>query len=140
MAIWFCKNCMFLKNRFKLKAMLTTNQIAGTLYLKNILRYNVQFLHLVRYPWQLYSNCVIFAWFGQACLCMSTVLQNKATISMSRLELSCLFVACSYTSMEAIVLSCGWVWSVMPKVLWNNKSPISLEEFVWFCWFFASSY
>ena len=53
-----------------------------------------------------------------------------------------LFVACSYTTMEATVLSChcSWLWSSMPKVLWSNKSPISLERVVWFCWFFASSY
>ena len=32
--------------------------------------------------------------------------------------------------MEATVLSCHfiWVWSCMPKVLWNNKSSISLER------------
>ena len=28
----------------------------------------------------------------------------------------------------------------MPKVIWSNKSPISLEKIEWFCWFFASSY
>ena len=44
--------------------------------------------------------------------------------------------------MEAKVLSCcfSWVWSCMPKVLWNNKSPISLERVEWFCRFFASSF
>ena len=42
--------------------------------------------------------------------------------------------------MEATVLSCrfSWVWSAMPKVLWSNKSPVSLERVVWFCWFFGS--
>ena len=74
---------------------------------------------------------------------MSKVLQNnKATISLGRVELFCLFVTCSYTSMEATVLSCcfSWVWSGMLKVIWSNKSPISLERVEWFCWFFASSY
>ena len=40
--------------------------------------------------------------------------------------------------MEATsLLSCcfSWVWFGMPKVLWTNKSPISLERVVWFCWF-----
>ena len=63
---------------------------------------------------------VIFARFGQACPDMSKILQNnKATISLGRLELFCLFVSCSYTFMEAIVLSCRFslVWSGMPKVL-----------------------
>ena len=40
------------------------------------------------------------------------------------------FVACSYTCIEAIVLSCSfsWVWSDMPKVLQSNQSLISLER------------
>ena len=44
---------------------------------------------------------------------------NKVPISLGRVELFYLFVACSYTSMEATVLSChfSWVWSCMPKVL-----------------------
>ena len=38
---------------------------------------------------------------------MHKVLQNnKATISLVSVELFCLFVACSYTSMEATWLSC----------------------------------
>ena len=42
----------------------------------------------------------------------------------------CLFVAFSYTPMEATVLSCcfGRVWCSMPKVHWNNKSPLSLKK------------
>ena len=124
--------------------MLTTDQIAGFFklwYLKNYLWYNVSFLHVVRYRWKLYLNLVIFAGFGQACQGMSKVLQNnKAAISLGRVELFCLFVACCYTSMEATALSCrfSWVWYGMPKVLWSNKSPISLETVVWFCWFFCS--
>ena len=57
-------------------------------------------------------------------------------------ELFCLFVAWSYTSKEATVLSCcfRWVWSSMPKDLWSKKSPISLERVEWFCRFFASSH
>ena len=126
--------------------MLTTDQIAGFFklwYLKNYLWYNVSFLHVVRYRWKLYLNLVIFAGFGQACQGMSKVLQNnKATISLGRVELFCLFVACSYTFVEATVLSCCFsrVWSGLPKVLWSNKSPISLKMVVWICWFFASSY
>ena len=68
---------------------------------------------------------------------MSKVLQNnKATISLGRVELFCLFVACSYTFVEATVLSCCFsrVWSGLPKVLWSNKSPISLKMVVWICW------
>ena len=26
----------------------------------------------------------------------------------------------------------------MPKVLWSNKSPVSLERVVWLCWFFRN--
>ena len=41
---------------------------------------------------------------------MSKVLQNhKATISLGGVELFCLFIACSYTSMKATVLSCRLV-------------------------------
>ena len=72
---------------------------------------------------------------------MSKVLQNnKETISLGRVESFCLFVACSYTFMEATMSSCCFSWSVMHKVLWNNKSPISLEKVEWFCWYFAFSY
>ena len=35
---------------------------------------------------------------------------NKVPISPERVELFCLFVACSYTSMEAKVLSCSFSW------------------------------
>ena len=74
---------------------------------KNYLRYKVYFLYLVRYPWNLYLNHVIFAGFGQACLGMPIVLQdNKLQISVGKVELFCLFVTCCYTSMEATVLSC----------------------------------
>ena len=62
----------------------------------------------------------MFAGFGQACPSISKVLQNnKATVSLESLELFCLFVARSYTSMETTVLLCrfSWVWSGMPKVL-----------------------
>ena len=67
---------------------------------------------------------------------------NEAPTSPERVELFCIFVACSYTSMETTVLSCSfsWIWSDMPKVLQNNKSPISLEKVWWLCWFFAFSY
>ena len=63
---------------------------------------------------------------------MSKALQNnKATISLGRVELFCLFVTCSYTSMEATVLSCpfSWVRCSMPNVLWSNKSLISFVNF-----------
>ena len=58
--------------------------------------------------------------FGQACPGMPNLLQNnKVPISLGRAQLFCSFVAFSYTSMEATVLSChfSWVWSCMPKVL-----------------------
>ena len=108
--------------------MLSTNQIAKCFklyYLKNYLRYNVHFLHVAGYPWKLQLNHVIFVGFGQACLGMPSVLQNnKAPISLGRVDLFYLFVACSYTSMETTVLSCcfSWVWSGMPKVLWKGLS------------------
>ena len=75
---------------------------------------------------------------------MSKVLQNnKATTCLGRVELFCLFVACSTHSwkLQKLVLPYrfSWVWSGMPKVLWSNKS-IFLEKVMWFCWFFASSY
>ena len=60
---------------------------------------------------------------------MSKVLQNnKATICLGRVELFCLFVACSYTSMEATVLSCrfSWVWSACPKF-----SEVTNHQFLW---------
>ena len=107
------------------------------------MKYNALFLYVVRYPWKLQLNFVIFDVFGHACQGMSKILEyNKATISLGRVDLFCLFVACSYTSMEATVLSCwfSWVWSGMPKVLWSDKSPISLERIIWFCWFFVGSY
>ena len=45
-------------------------------------------MHVVRYPWKLWLNLVIFAGFGQTCPGMSKVLQNnKATISLGRIEL-----------------------------------------------------
>ena len=58
---------------------------------------------------------------------------------MGKVELFCLFVACSYTSRKVTELSChfNWVGSSMPKILWNNKSLISLESIDWFCRFFA---
>ena len=62
----------------------------------------------------------MFAGFAEACLDMPTVLKNnKLQMSVGKVELFCLFVACSYTSREASVLSCcfSWVWSGMPKVL-----------------------
>ena len=58
--------------------------------------------------------------FGQVCLGMSNILQNnKATIFLGGVELFCLFVASSYTSLEAtVLLSCfSWLWSSMPKTL-----------------------
>ena len=60
---------------------------------------------------------------------MSKVLQNnKATICLGRVELFCLFVACSYTAMEATVLSCrfSWVWSACPKF-----SEVTNHQFLW---------
>ena len=113
--------------------MLFTNQIAGFFklyFLQKYSRYNINFLHIVRCP---KLTNVIFVGFGQACLGMlNLLLSNKVPISLGTVELFCLFVACSYTSMEATVLSCHfiwvWSWSCVPKVLRNNKSPISLER------------
>ena len=101
---------------------------------KNYLRYNFLFLHVVRKSWNLYLNNEIFVGFSQACPGMPNTLQNnKAPISLGRVELFCLFVAYSYTSLEVTVLSyCfSWVW---------NKFPMSLERNKWFCWFFACNY
>ena len=86
---------------------------------------------------------VIFAGFGHARPGMPNVLQNKKfPIYHRKFELSCLFVAYSYTSMEATELPCCFsrLWSSMPKVLLNNKSSISLERAEWFCWFFVCCY
>lgn len=46
-----------------------------------------------------------------------------------------IFVASSYTFMEATLLSSSFsgIWSGMPKVLWD-KLPISLEAVEWFCY------
>ena len=66
--------------------MLSTNQIAEFVklsYLKNYLKYNVHFLHVIRYPWKLKLNHVIFVGFGQACLGIHNFLQsNKASVSL----------------------------------------------------------
>ena len=35
---------------------------------------------------------------------------NKVPISPERVELFCLFVVCSYTSVEDTVLSCHFIW------------------------------
>ena len=68
--------------------------------------YYFHFLHVVRYPWKVKLNHVIFVGFGQACQGMPNDLQNKAPISLGRVELFCSFVAFSYTPMEATALSC----------------------------------
>ena len=48
------------------------------------------------------SYNICWVWSGNG---MSKVLQNnKATISLGRVELCCLLVACSYTSMEPSVI------------------------------------
>ena len=68
---------------------------------------------------------------SQTCLGMPNISRNnKAPISPERAELFFVFVACSYTCIEAIVLSCSfsWVWSDMPKVLQSNQLLISLER------------
>ena len=54
------------------------------------------------------------------CPVMPNILQNNIlVISLKTVKLFCLFVAFSYTYMEATVLSCcySWLWSGMPKVL-----------------------
>ena len=40
--------------------------------------------------------------------------------------------------MKATLLPCrfSWLWSGMPKVPWNNNSPLYLKRVEWF-WFFA---
>ena len=70
---------------------------------------------------------------------MLNLLQNNSANIFGKSWVICLFVACSYTLMEATVLSCpfSWVWSCMPKVLWNNQSPISVERVEWLSWFFS---
>ena len=75
-------------------------------------------------------------------LACQTISEGKMPISPGKVDLFCLFVACSYTSMEATVLTCcfSWVRSWMPKVLWNNKLSVSLERVEWSCWFFACSF
>ena len=69
-----------------------------------------------------------------------TLQNNKAPVSMGMVEVFCLFVACSCWSKEATALSCcfSWVWSSMPKVLWNISGKGWKVE--WFCRFFGCSY
>ena len=57
---------------------------------------------------------------AQACLRFYKITNQQ--LSLGRVELFYLFVVCSYTSVEATVLSCcfSWVWSSMPKVLSTN--------------------
>ena len=86
---------------------------------------------------------ICYVWSAMLNLSILNLLQNnKVPISLGRVELFCLFVACSYTSKEDTMVSCHfvWVWSCMPKILWNNKSPISQERVKWFCQLFACSY
>ena len=99
----------------------------------------VHFLHIVIWPWKLLLNHVIFVGCDQAC---SAFPSNKEPRSPERVELFCLFVACSYKSMETTALpsSFSWIMYCMPKVLRYNKLPISLERVEWFCWCFACSY
>ena len=81
---------------------------------------------------------MIFAGFGQACRGMPNI--SKITRRQYLWEVFFfLFVLYSYTSMEATMLSCcsSWIWSSMPKFIWNNTLEISLERVEWFCWFFA---
>ena len=59
-------------------------------------------------------------WFSQACHGSPNVLQNnKLAMSLGKVVLFSLFVACSDISMEATVLSCcfSWVWSDLCRVL-----------------------
>ena len=68
----------------------------------------------------LVKSCNIYWVWSYACPGMMNILQdNKVPISLGRVKLFCLFVACSYTSMEATGLSChfSWVCSCMPKPL-----------------------
>ena len=103
------------------------------------MRQYVHFLHIVRWPWKLLLNHVIFAGCDQAC---SAFTSNKETRSPERIMLFCLFVACSYKSMKTTALpsSFSWILYGMPKVLRYSKLPISLERVEWFCWCFACGY
>ena len=58
---------------------------------------------------------ICWVWSGMP----NSLQNNKVPISYGRVELFCLFIACSYTSTEATVLSChfSWACSSMPKLL-----------------------
>ena len=59
-------------------------------------------MYVVRYPWFSYPQALVKS--CNICLDISKVLQNsKATISLGRVEVFCLFIASSYTSMETTV-------------------------------------
>ena len=53
---------------------------------------------------------------------------TKVPISLGKVELFCLFVVCSYTSMEAMLLSCHfrWLWSWCPKF-----SETTNHQYLW---------
>ena len=83
------------------------------------------FLHVVRKSWNLYLNNEIFVGFGQVCPGMPSTLQNnKAPISLGRVELFCLFVAYSYTSLEVTVLS-AFICMLL-DIHWSYKNMLFL--------------
>ena len=68
-------------------------------------------MHVVRYPEKLLLKHVMFVGCVHACSNILNVRGNdKAPISPERVELFCLFVASTYTSMKATVLSCSYSW------------------------------
>ena len=65
------------------------------------------------------KSCNIFwVWFGIPGHAQRFP-NDKVSISLGRAELFYLFIACSYISVEATVLSYRfiWIWSAMPKIL-----------------------
>ena len=87
------------------------------------MRQYVHFLHIVRWPWKLLLNHVIFAGCDQAC---SAFPSNKEPRSPERVELFCLFVACSYKSMETTALPSSFSW-----ILYDIFSDITNYQYPW---------
>ena len=90
------------------------------------------FLHVVEYPWEIQLSHVLFVGIGQACPGMPNLLQ--VSIFPGRVRVN-LFVACSYKSTETTLLPCQFsrIWPCLPKILQNNKLPISVGRVDGFC-------
>ena len=81
-------------------------------------------MHVVRYPWKLWLNHVIFVGLGRACPGMLNVLQINYQYLWESLTI--LFVACSYTSRKATLS-----WYVLFSWVCPKVSEITNHQYLW---------